>query len=127
MKHWIWPACAVLSLSCASAPPKKPPASQALSTTCASDARAATGSFTPNSISVVVRGPSGTPAAGVTVRFSLSRQEVAQGVTDAAGLHQGVLEPGVYAVQVESEGRALAVEGISLERGCAVSLTLARP
>ena len=128
MKHWIWPACTILSFSCASAPPKKPPASQAFSITCASGARAASADpFTPNSITVLVRAPGGSPAAGVTVRFRQGGQDVAQGVTDGAGLHQGILEPGAYAVQVEAEGRALAAEGIILEKGCAVSLTLARP
>ena len=128
MKHWIWPVCGTLFFSCASAPPKKPPAPQALSTTCASDARAASaGPFTPNSITVLVRAPGGAPAAGVTVRFRQGNQEVAQGVTDGAGVYQGVLEPGGYAVQVEADGRALAAEGVILEKGCAVSLTLARP
>jgi hypothetical protein len=128
MKHWIWPVCAALSLSCASAPRKRPVASQGMSVTCANEARtAAAGAFTPNSITVLVRAPDGAPTTGVTVRFLQRTQEIAQGTTDATGHYQGVLEPGVYAIHVEADGRATAAEGIALQKDCAISLTLARP
>ncbi len=110
------------------APPKKTPAPRALSITCASDAqRPGASPLIPNTITVLVRTPEGTPAAGTTVRFRQAGQDVAQGVTDASGSYQSTLPPGGYTVQVEAEGRALAAEGIRLDEGCAVNLALVRP